>query len=269
VKYALVIVLGLLCWAAPAKAQFVVIDPASIAQEVKTYTLQFSQYALQTKQWIQQELSWVEDVRQTALLVEQYATMGETLFNFVHNPDLGTTMALLNMLGLGSSLPIDPYSMMSLVNGFNSMGSGGFSISGINGMLSSISNFAGTSYNTNHIYSPNDGSWNSNQLNASAASIAGTQGAVLAVYTDLQRHMAALQALRDKAALTPNMADRADLLAQIQIEQTWINNEGAQLNSMMGQYQLTAASRVQRDDEQLSQSMNRQIEEARAAGIIQ
>ena len=39
------------------------------------------------------------------------------LVNWVHYPSLGMAMALLNIAGLGNSLPVNPYAVLGLVKG--------------------------------------------------------------------------------------------------------------------------------------------------------
>ncbi len=114
--------------------------------------------------------------------------------NLVHNPSLGSALALLNIAGLGSSLPVNAYAVLNLVNG-RSYGQGG--LPEISGVLSGLSGLTAAAYSADHVYTPTDGSWASQQLITNANSIAGEQGAAQAAYTDMQTHAAALQALRD------------------------------------------------------------------------
>ena len=115
-------------------------------------------------------------------------------------------MGLLNIAGLGNSLPVNAYAVLNLVNG-RSYGQGG--LPEISGVLSSLSSLTAGAYSANHVYTPTDASWASQELISNANSIAGEQGAAQAAYTDLQAHAAALQALRDHLATAELAEGRA------------------------------------------------------------
>ena len=81
-------------------------------------------------------------------------------------------MGLLNIAGLGNSLPVNAYAVLNLVNG-RSYGQGG--LPEISGVLSSLSSLTAAAYSANHVYTPTDGSWASQELVTNANSIAGEQ----------------------------------------------------------------------------------------------
>jgi hypothetical protein len=81
---------------------------------------------------------------------------------------------LLNIAGLGSSLPVDAYAVLNLVNG-RSYGASG--LPEISGVLSSLPGLTAGAYSANHVYTPTDASWASQELISNANSIAGEQGA--------------------------------------------------------------------------------------------
>ncbi len=110
-------------------------------------------------------------------------------------------------------MPVNPIAVMSLVNGFNGFSAGGLP-SLIGGIASSLNALSGSSYAANHIYSPTDNSWNSQQLIANANSISGTQGTALASYQQLQAHAATLQALRDRLMTAVDPKDVEDAQAE-------------------------------------------------------
>jgi hypothetical protein len=70
-------------------------------------------------------------------------------------------MGLLNIAGLGSSLPVNAYAVLNLVNG-RSYGQGG--LPEISGVLSSLSSLTAGAYSANHVYTPTDASWASQEL---------------------------------------------------------------------------------------------------------
>jgi conjugal transfer/entry exclusion protein len=246
-------------YSAPARADLPVIDFAalgewvqSIAADAKAYALQLQQYLTQVKQYVGEELSWVTQASQYATQLQQYANELQMYLNFVHNPNLGTAMGLLSSAGLGSSLPINPYAVLGLVNGLE-YGQGG--LPEISGILGSLSGLVSRSYATAHVYTPTDGSWASQELIARANGIAGEQGAAQATYTDLRTHQAALQALRDHLATASSPKDVQDTQAQIELETTWTTNEAAQLAAIDATYQAQSDSVVQRENEKLSEDI--------------
>ena len=171
------------------------------------------------------------------------------LINFVHYPNLGMAMGLLSSAGLSNSLPVSPYAILGLVDGFD-YGQGG--LPEMSGILNSLSGVVSSSYAASHVYTPTDGSWASQEIIARANGIAGEQGAAQATYTDLRTHQAALQALRDHLATATSPKDVQDTQAQIELETTWTTNEAAQLAAVEATYQAQSDSVVQRDNEKLA-----------------
>jgi hypothetical protein len=248
------------CVIPQARAQVATIDAAAIAQEVKAYVLE-------TKQYIGEQLSWVTQAQQYATQVQQYATEAEQLAGFIHDPNLGAAMGLLNMAGLSNSLPVSPYAVMNMVNGVNSIGAGGsFNLGQITGILGTLNGLAGTSYANNHVYTPTDGSWASQQLIANGNAIAATQGSAAAAYQDLRTHAAALQALREQMNAAQDPKAVADLQAEVALEQTWTANEAAQLSAIQLVASTQEAARVQRDSEKADQDWEQFYANAKAAG---
>ncbi|MGH7114346.1 MAG: type IV secretion system protein [Stellaceae bacterium] len=241
----------------PARAEMPVIDTAAVAQlahqlsnDVKAYGLQLQQYAGEVKSWTTQNLQWLQQLQQYSVQLQQYTSELAMLDNWVHNPSLGAAMGLLNIAGLGNSLPVNAYAVLNLVNG-RSYGQGG--LPEISGVLSSLS--AGA-YSANHVYTPTDASWASRELISNANSIAGEQGAAQAAYTDLQAHAAALQALRDHLATARSPKDVQDAQAQIALETTWSTNEAAQLAAINAAYAAQRDSREQQANEELAKDLD-------------
>ena len=223
----------------PARADLPVIDFAalgewaqSIADDAKAYALQLQQYLTQAKEWATQHLQWAQQLQQYTVQLQQYANELQMFVNFVHNPSLGGAMALLSVAGLSSSLPANPYAVLGIVSGFSMAGG----MPEISGILGSLSGLVRSSYASSHVYTPTDGSWNSQQIIARANGIAGEQGAAQAAYTDLLTHQAALQPLRDHLATASSPKDVQDTQAQIELETTWTTNEAAQLTAVSATY---------------------------------
>ena len=193
------------------RADLPVIDTAAVGQlahqlanDIKAYGLQLQQYAGEVKSWATQNLQWLQQLQQYSVQLQQYTNELTMLQNWVRNPSLGAAMGLLNIAGLGSSLPVNAYAVLNLVNG-RSYGASG--LPEISGVLSSLSSLTAGAYAANHVYTPTDASWASQELISNANSIAGEQGAAQAAYTDLQAHAAALQALRDHLATASSPKD--------------------------------------------------------------
>jgi len=256
---------GLLALSGTAHAQVSVIDWAGLVQAVKDYEVQLQQQITETKQLIGDELSWATQAQQYTMQGQQYLTEATQLAGFIHDPNLGAAMGLLNMAGLGSTMPVSPYAVMGVVNGVQ-YGAGG--LPQIQGILGSLSGLSTAAYTANHVYTPTDGTWDSGQIIANANSIAGTQGTALTAYQDLQTHAATFQALRDNLSAATDPKAVADAQAEIALEDTWTTNEAAKLTATQLAYQAQQASREQQASEQVTKSLDDQLIQARAEGII-
>ena len=250
-------------FAAGARAQVPVVDGAALLEWGQSIANEVKAYALQVKQYIGEELSWATQAQQYAMQAQQYATEAAQLVAFVHNPTLGAAMGLLNAAGLGSMMPVSPYAVMSIVNG-SAFGAGG--VPNIAGLLAPLAALANNAAAANHIYSPTDGSWNSQQLIANGNAIYGTQGTALASYQSLQTHQAAMQAIRDRLTTATTPKDVQDAQAEVDLENLWTANQTASLTAMQIAAQTQQAARVQRDDESLAKGIDQFLAQAAAAG---
>jgi hypothetical protein len=246
-------------YSTPARAALPVIDTAALGQwaqqlgnEVKAYGLQLQQYAGEVKSWATQNLQWLQQLQQYAVQLQQYTNELTMLENWVHNPSLGAALGVLNIAGLGNSLPVNASAVLNLVNG-RSYGQGG--LPEISGVLSSLSGLTAGAYFANHVYTPTDASWASQELISNANSIAAEQGVAQAAVSDLQAHAAALQALRNHLATSSSPKDVQDAQAQIELEQVWTVNEAAQLAAINAAYAAQRDARSQRANEQLAQEL--------------
>jgi hypothetical protein len=239
-------------WSQAAIADTPVIDFTSIGNELRQIAQAEKGYALQAKQ------AFTE--------AQTYYTQAQMLLGFVHDPNLGAAMGLMNMAGLGNSLPVNPYAVQGLVNGFNYRAGGLPAFGGIAGSLSNLSN---ASWSTNHVFTPTDGSWRSKQVIASANGISGTQGAAEAAYQDYRSHAGVFQALRDRLATATTPKDVEDAHAQIALEQVWTNNQQGQLGAIEIAYLAQRDNNEQRDREQVMKAGQAYLDSAKAAGVIQ
>ena len=153
---------------------------------------------------------------------------------------------MLGQVGIDNPLPVSPYAIQTLLNGQG----------GISGTLGALGTLSNSSFSTNHVYSPGDGSWASQQLNANGNGIAGAQGAAMQIFQQVSTHYPVIQALRERllAATTPK--DVADAQAQISAEQAWEQNATAQLQSVALLNAAQAQSNQQRQNEKLDQDID-------------
>jgi hypothetical protein len=242
IKHALAAGICLFALSAPANALIEVNDPASLLQQLKDFALEIKGYALKAQ-------SYATQVQQYQQEIEQYVA-------FVHDPSLGAALGLMNQTGLSNSLPINPSALMSLTSGYT----------GLMGRLGALGNLTNGSYNQNHVYTPTDGSWTSQQLIASGNGIAGTQGAAQAAYQDLRNHMPVIQALRDRLLTAKSPKDVQDAQAQLEAETLWTHNLNSQLGAIEVAYRTQRDVQIQRDNESLDQGIDAFIAQANAAG---
>lgn len=231
--------------AAGAQAQIPVTDGAANLQLIKTYLQDLKGYATQLQQ-LQQEV-------QTAMATVQ------TVESLVQNPNLGTAMTLMSRVGITNPLPLNPYAVQGLISGRTSP-------AGLPTLLSSLVTTQGT---TNSIYTCTNGSWACEQQIAAARGIAGSQGIALGIIQQLSDHIPVLQALRDNLATATTPAQRENAMAAIQSEQVWTANAAAQMQSAMMLAAAERDNRAQREDELITQSIENELAEARARGMIQ
>jgi Type IV secretion system proteins len=244
-----------------ARAQGIAVhDEATLLEEVQQLIQDAKAYALQAQQWATQNLQWLKQVQQYATQLQQYAVEVEQFEAFVHNPNLGVAMGLLNQAGLGTTMPVSPNAMMSLVNGLSGFGGGG--IPNLAGIAAALGSLSGASYTANHVYSPTDGSWNSQQLIANANGISATQGTALASYQQLQTHAASMQALRNDLYAATDPKDVYDAQAEIELESLWTANQQASLAAVQVAAQTQDLARMQRDNESLDQGIDRFLAQA-------
>ena len=224
-----------------------------LGNELKSYGLQLQQYAGEVNPGRpricngsqQPSSNTPRNFQQYANELNDAAVIGST------TRSLGAALGLLNIAGLGNSLPVNAYAVLNLIEG-RSYGQGG--LPEISGVLSSLPGLTAGAYSANHVYTPTDASWASQELISNANSIAGEQGAAQAAVGDLQAHAAALQALRDHLATSSSPKDVQDTQAQIGfLEEVWTANELAQLTAINAAYAAEKDAREQRANEELDQ----------------
>jgi hypothetical protein len=140
---------------------------------------------------------------------------------------------------------------------------------GINGTLGTLSTFANSAASQNHIYSPTDNTWSSQQMIANGNGLAGAQGIAQQVYSQLAARFPVIQGLQQELLTASTPAQREGLMAQIQAQQAWVQGAQSQLQTASLMLNAQQQSRAQQASEQTTKSLDGQIEQARAAGVIQ
>jgi type IV secretion system protein VirB5 len=229
-----------------SRAQVATYDAVNHFQQIQDYVQQLKGYVLESQKYATQ--------------LQQYSQEVRLYVSFVHDPSLGAAAGLIARSGYGDSLPVNPYAVQSLATGYGSMDS----LQGIIGKLSVLGSMMGNSYSTNHVYSPADGSWNSEQLISNGNSIAGMQGTALATYNDLEQHRATLSALRDRLNTAQTPKDVQDAQASIEAEQAYMGRVQTQLQAIQVAYSTQRDARIQRDDEVLTRDIDLFLGQAEA-----
>ena len=240
-----------------ACADMPVIDASSITQQVKSYLQDLKNYAV-----------YLQQLQQAVQQVQWATTTAQAL---IQNPNLGAAMGLMNALGVSDPLPVNPSAITGLINGAGGIGAGGVNgvLGGINGALGNLSNLANSSWSANHVYSPTDGSWNSQQLIANGNGIAGAEGIAQQVYSEMAQHFSVINALRENLATATTPAQRENAMAALQGEQVWAQNASGQLQAAQIMLAAQDDSRARRDNEQLDQSIDQELQAAAAHGVPQ
>jgi hypothetical protein len=234
--------------ARPAKALLPVIDVPALQEWVQQLESDIRQYALQTQQFFLEETAGIRQAQQLATQLQQYAQEIQLFLNFAHAP-LAALTQLMGQYSLGNSLPINPQSALNLIEGWR-YGAGGFGQ--IAGLLNQMNGFAGYAYQQNHLYTPTDGSFQSQQVIDRANGIAGTQGAMEAAYADDRTHEAILPPLQQQMFDAKDTKAVLDASAQVQSEIAWNVNQLNQQQAIATMAEVQRDNLMQRDNERLS-----------------
>jgi hypothetical protein len=234
--------------AKPAEALLPVIDVPALQEWVQQLESDVRQYALQTQQFFLEQTAGIRQAQQLATQLQQYAQEIQTFLSLAHAP-LAALTQLMEQGDLGNSLPVNPQSALNLVQGWR-YGSGGFGQ--LAGLLNQLTGYSGYAYQQNHLFTPTDGSFESQQIMDRANGIAGTQGAMEAAYADDRTHEAALPPLRAQMLQAPTTKDALDMGNQMQSEIAWNVNQLSQQQAIATMAELQRDNLVQRDNERLS-----------------
>ena len=207
------------------------------------------------QQQFQHTLNELRSIAQGAQQISQQAQQimwaKNTFDSFVHNPSLGTAMGALNATGIKNPLQFNPYDVQAAISGQG----------GVTGTLGSISSLANSAYSANHVYTPKDGSWESQQV--IARGYAGAQGIAAQLYQTISDHFPVMEALRARLATATTPKDVADIQAQIGTEQAFVDSAKTQLASTQFMFQAQQAANDQREREHFKQDLDEAIAEAK------
>lgn len=222
----------------PARADLPVIDISSVTEEIASFVQQLKGYVVDVNNWLADLNSYFTEEEQLATQIKQLTTMldqyTEIVFmavNFIHNPSLGAAFGILEMAGLRlDSLPLNVYALSGLMSGYKS---GAFlsNWQGIPGQLSSLFN---TSSSNDQVYRCSDASFKCKQQQEKADAASGYKSVAGQVYTDIQNHNTALNALRDTANSASDPKTVQDVTAQAAIENAWSTNNATRMLSIIG-----------------------------------
>jgi hypothetical protein len=152
------VMLALVIVPRPAGAIVLVEDIPAITQQIKSLAQDLKAYEV-----------YVQQLQQAVQQVEWASSTFESL---VAHPSLPSAMAAMGMAGIENPLPVSPYAVQGLISGYG--GAGG--LSAITSRLGALGGLVNSSYSANHIYTPTDNTYASQQLQNGATGVAGAQG---------------------------------------------------------------------------------------------
>ena len=202
-----------------AQAQIPVTDGGAIAQLIDQ-----AKQGLQQIQLLQQQVQQVMSVYQAISGVR----------------DLGSALSAASMLGLTDRLPINLYAVQSLLNGNGN----------ISGMASSIGALFNSNSGDSHVYDPTGTGFSADLMRRRATSIAGIQGLAGDLYQAMAERLPLLQQLQARLSGAKDLQDVATVQAQISAQQTAIQAQQAQAQSLsMMQVAAYQSAQQQREEQ--------------------
>jgi type IV secretion system protein VirB5 len=204
---------------APARADVPVIDFASLAQLLREV-----QQAAQQIQLLQQQ-------------VQQLMTIYSAI---AHVTNLGSAVSALDMVGIQNPLPVNPYAVQSLLSGQGSVA----------GMSGSIGTLFNSNWTAQHIYTPTGPGLEATLIQRGATSIAGIQGLSGQLYQSMAQRLPLLQQLQDRLATAQDPKDVMDLQARLAAEQSYIQAQGVQAQTLAMMQVAAYQDQDQQRDEQ-------------------
>jgi conjugal transfer/entry exclusion protein len=205
------LVFGILAIAGTANAQVPVIDGANLAQNITTAA---------------QEVIAVEQLKSQLQQLENTYTM-------FTNPT--------NILGMATGMENQVIeNPMPTAN----------ALAGLVGGQTSATGSASTFYQQNHIYSPTDGTTQSAQLNANAASIANIQGIATTNLSAIQQRLQQLPELESDLQTATSITQVSAISGRIAAESQFVQSQQAQASNL----QILAAEQEASQQQQLQEA---------------
>ena len=205
----------------PARADLPVIDGASLAQL----------------------MNQVRQGAQELTTLQSQLTQLMTVCNAIsHVTDLGSAVSALGMLGIQNPLPVNPYAVESLINGSGS-------VAGMSGSIGSLFN---TNFGANHVYTPTGSAYEATLMQNNATSIAGIQGLAGQLYQSMSQRIPLLSDLQARLTTATDPKDVQDLTARIGAEQSYIQSQGVQAQTL-AMMQVAAYQNLQQQREEQRQ----------------
>lgn len=205
--------------ASPARAQMAVFDGANMAQNMKTTA---------------QEIMAVQQLKNQLLQLQQTYTM---LTHPMNTMQLATGLERASM---ENPMPtVD--SMVPLLGG------------------QTQSSVATSFYSQNHVYSPTDGSFESNQINSNGQSIANIQGMAVNNLTAIQGRLQELPSLESSLTTANSITSVEAINGRIAAENQFVQAQQAQAANLQLLAYEQKQSQEQQEKERYSEDMNQTL----------
>jgi type IV secretion system protein VirB5 len=144
------------------------------------------------------------------------------------------------LLGIQNPLPINPSAVQSLLSGRGS----------VDGMAGSIGSLFNSNWETSHVYTPTGASYEASLIQRGAISIAGIQGLSGQLYQSMAQRMPLLQELQDRLDSAKDPKDVLDLQARLAAEQSYIQAQSVQAQTLAMMQVASYREQQQERDEQ-------------------
>jgi len=213
-------------------------------------TTQLQQYMSQIQEAGQQLQQLTQQYNEAVL---QYQQLVNTYNTFTHLTNLAGAVAALGQLGIQNPLPVNPWAVQQLFSGG--------SINGIGGISASVTGLYNQNWNANHVYTPTGNTWYSQQLQNNSNGIAGVQSVAQQLYQSMAQRIPLMQQLESRLATASDPKTVMDLQARLQYEQSVIQSQQVQAQTLG----TMAAAQFQSEQQQLQEKRQQDIDAVIAA----
>jgi type IV secretion system protein VirB5 len=206
-----------------------------------------AQWAVIDNANLTQMIHQVQQAAEQIQLLQQQVQTVMSVYNAIsHVTDLGSAVSALGLLGIQNPLPVNPYAVQNLLSGRGS----------IMGMSASIGSLFNSNFSSSHVYTPNGSSYQEGLLSRNATSIAGMQGLAGQLYHSMSQRLPLLAELQARLETATTQKDVDDLQARLLAEQSYIQAQGVQAQSLAMMQVSAYQSRQQEHDEQRQQELD-------------